>query len=75
MITQAATGADCKSAVLDFVGASPSSSIMNDEIFRRIFGLLAFLGIVGLWTLLWYLIGFYNAEQLNRRESKENTNG
>jgi cytoskeletal protein RodZ len=46
---------------------------MNDEIFRRIFGLLAFLGIVGLWTLLWYLVGFYNAEQLNRRESKKNT--
>ena len=31
MITQAATGADCKSAVLDFVGASPSSSTMNKD--------------------------------------------
>lgn len=44
---------------------------MNDEIFRRIFGLLAFLGIVGLWTLLWYMIGFYNGKMLTRFGSKE----
>lgn len=35
---------------------------MTDDIVRRAVGLLAFLGIVGLWTLLWYMVGFYNGK-------------
>jgi|APGre2960657404_1045060.scaffolds.fasta_scaffold309118_2 hypothetical protein len=44
---------------------------MNDEIFRKIFGLLAFIGIVALWTLLWYMVGFHNGKNLIRFVQKD----
>lgn len=46
---------------------------MSDEIVRKIFGLLAFLGIVGLWTLLWYMVGFHNGKMLTRLGSRRAT--
>jgi len=43
---------------------------MSDDVLRKIFGLLAFLGIVGLWTLLWYMVGFHNGKMLTRFGSR-----
>jgi len=57
MITQAATGADCKSAVLDFVGASPSSSIMQlkDNEDRS----MIYAYFLGLITAVVFMVTFF----------------
>lgn len=60
MITQAATGADCKSAVLNFVGASPSSSIMihNTKQEKQEHNPMIYAYFLGLITSASVMIGF-----------------